>query len=44
MVLLDEKFDAVEIYEARRRAVIQTLLAPGSKVRNEQGALGVRMI
>jgi hypothetical protein len=40
LVLLDEKFDAFEIYEAQR-AVLQALSAPGSKARNERGALGV---
>jgi hypothetical protein len=42
MVLLDENFDATEIYEAPRAAVLAALAAPGSKARNERGALSVR--
>jgi hypothetical protein len=42
MVLLDENFDAFEIYEAQRTAVLDALSTPGSKARNERGALGVR--
>ncbi len=42
MVLLDENFDATEIYEAPREAVIAALSAPGSRARNERGALSVR--
>ncbi|MGE0405852.1 MAG: hypothetical protein AB7O65_06100, partial [Candidatus Korobacteraceae bacterium] len=41
LVLLDEKFDATEIYEAERKAVIAALTAPGSKSRNERGSLGI---
>lgn len=41
MVLLDENFDAIEIHEASRKAVLAALVAPGSKARNERGALGV---
>lgn len=41
LVLLDENFDAVEIHEAERDAVVAALTAPGSKARNERGALGV---
>src|SRR5207302_10790309 len=41
MVLLDENFDAVEIHEASRGAVVDALSAPGSKARNERGALAV---
>lgn len=41
LVLLDENFDATEIHEANRRAVVAALSAPGSKARNERGALGV---
>jgi hypothetical protein len=40
-VLLDENFDAFEIHEADRAAVIAALSAPGSKARNERGALAV---
>jgi hypothetical protein len=41
MVLLDENLDATEIHEADREKVIATLTAPGSRARNERGALGV---
>ena len=41
LVLLDENFDAPEIYEAEREAVLAALTAPGSKARNERGALAV---
>jgi hypothetical protein len=41
MVLLDQNFDTIEIYEAERDAVIPALMAPGSKARNEGGALKV---
>ena len=41
LVLLDENFDALEIHEADRDAVIAALTAPGSKSRNERGALGI---
>jgi hypothetical protein len=42
MVLLDENFDAAEIYEASREEVLTALSAPGSKARNERGALSIR--
>src|SRR5439155_4477295 len=42
MVLLDENFDAVEIYEAERKALLAALAVPGSKARNQRGALAVR--
>jgi hypothetical protein len=41
MVILDERFDAVEIYEADRAAIAAALSAPGSKARNVRGALSV---
>lgn len=41
MVLLDENFEAFEIYEAEREAVIARLAVPGSKARTERGSLGV---
>lgn len=41
MVLLDENFEATAIYEAPRAAIIRELTKPGSKSRNERGALGV---
>jgi hypothetical protein len=42
MVLVDENFDAFEIYEADRDPVIAALAAPGSKARNQRGALSLR--
>jgi hypothetical protein len=41
MVLLNQDFDAVEIYEADRAPVVAVLTAPGSKARNERGAMAV---
>jgi hypothetical protein len=41
MVLLDEHFDATAIYEADRDAIVAALTKPGSRARNEKGALGV---
>jgi hypothetical protein len=41
LVILDQNFEAVEIYEAAREPVVQALTAPGSKARNERGALSV---
>ena len=41
LVLLDNEFEPYEIYEAERGAVTKALSAPGSKARNERGALGV---
>jgi hypothetical protein len=41
MVLLDENFEAKEIYEAERAGLLKALSAPGSKARNERGALAV---
>lgn len=41
LVLLDENFNAIEIHEAPRRKIIAALSAPGSKARNERGALSV---
>jgi hypothetical protein len=41
LVLLDENFEAKEIYEAERADVLKALTQPGSKARNERGALGV---
>ena len=40
-VILDQNFEAVEIYEAERPAVVAALTAPGSKARNEAGAMAV---
>jgi hypothetical protein len=41
LVLLDEHFDAMAIYEADRVAVLAALALPGSKSRNERGALSL---
>jgi hypothetical protein len=41
LVLLDEQLNATAIYEAGRLSVIAALNAPGSKSRNERGAMGV---
>jgi hypothetical protein len=41
LVLMDEKLDATAIYEASRRSVVAALTLPGSKARNQRGALGV---
>lgn len=41
LVLVDEDLDAFVIYEAGRAAVLAALAAPGSKARNERGALSV---
>lgn len=41
VVLLDEELEPVEIYEAERPAVEHAIKKPGSKARNERGALGL---
>ena len=41
LVLLDENLDATEIYEADRGAVLAAIASPGSKARNERGALPI---
>ena len=41
LVLLDGSFNAVAIFEADRDPVIAALQRPGSKARNERGALAV---
>ena len=40
-VIMDADLDALEIYEATREAVTRALLEPGSRARNERGALGL---
>ncbi len=35
-------FEVIEMWEAERPAVEEAILAPGSKARNERGALAVR--
>ena len=44
LVLLDVAFEPIEIYEASRIEVEAALKAPGSRSRNERGALGVRKL
>lgn len=41
MVLLDAEFNATEIWEAERAPLLAALCRPGSRARNERGALGV---
>lgn len=41
LVLMDETFNVQEMWEARRPEIEEALLAPGSKARNERGALAV---
>ena len=41
LVLLDEDLEPTEIFEADRTSVREALEAPGSKARNERGALGI---
>ena len=42
LVILDADFSPLEIYEAPRGKVEEALNAPGSRARNERGALGIR--
>ncbi len=41
LLLVNEDFEPLEIYEAPRAAVERALLEPGSRARNERGALSV---
>jgi hypothetical protein len=41
LVLLDERYEPTEIYEADREAVTAALTKPGSKARNERGSLAI---
>jgi len=41
LVLMDEEFEPIAIYEAKRAEVEKAITAPGSKARNERGALSV---
>lgn len=41
LVLLDADYNAFQIYEAARPAVEALITKPGSKSRNERGALGI---
>lgn len=40
-ILMDDRFQPVSIHEATREAVTAALMAPGSKARNERGALSI---
>ncbi|MFL1515303.1 hypothetical protein [Pseudomonas prosekii] len=42
LVLLDCDFNAFAMYEASREVVVKALTIPGSKARNDRGALGIR--
>jgi hypothetical protein len=41
LVLLDPEYNAYEIYEADRGALVTALTVPGSKARNERGSLAI---
>lgn len=41
LVLLDERFDPLAIFETDRASLEAALMKPGSKARNERGALSV---
>ncbi len=41
LILMDEVFSPVAIYEADRAAITDALERPGSKARNERGALAI---
>lgn len=41
LVLLDSEFEPIAIHEARRADIEEALKRPGSKARNERGALSV---
>lgn len=41
LVLMNEEYEAVEIWEAPRGAVHQRLSEPGSRSRNERGSMGI---
>jgi hypothetical protein len=41
LVLMDQNFDTFAIYEAARALVIEAITRPGSKARNERGALSI---
>lgn len=41
LVLMDEDFEVLSMYEATRPEIEKALLAPGSKARNERGALAI---
>lgn len=41
LVLMSQEYEVIEIWEAKRPDVKKALLVPGSKARNERGALSV---
>lgn len=41
LIVMDEVFEPVAIYEADRLAIEQELVRPGSKARNKRGALAI---
>lgn len=41
LVLMDMDYEVTAIYEAEREAVVAAIMRPGSKSRNERGALAV---
>ena len=41
LILMDIDFEPLEIYEATREDIERELMKPGSKSRNERGALGI---
>lgn len=41
LILMDQDFEPLEVFEAERSAVERELNRPGSKARNERGALAV---
>ena len=44
MVLMDTNLDTVSIHEADREPIVAALLKPGSRSRNERGALSVSAV
>ena len=44
MVLMDRAMQTLEIWKAERDVVVAALDAPGSKARNERGALSVSKV
>ena len=41
LILMDEDYEPLEIFEADRKSIERELRRPGSKARNERGALGI---
>ena len=41
LVLMDQDFNTMKIFEAARAPVIEAIVRPGSKARNERGALSI---